>query len=473
MRKAFVIGSGPNGLAAAIQLARNGVEVEVLEADCQPGGGASTAELTLPGFLHDRGSAIHPLAVASPFFQDIPLRDHGLEWIFPPAPLAHPLDDGRAVVVERDLQTTAQSLGPDASAYEKLYAPLLRSWKGLLQDVLSPQPAIPRHPFLMASFGLRALQPATLVAKTLFRTEAARAAFAGMAAHSFLPLEQPMSASFGMILGGSAHAVGWPMPKGGSQSLTNALVSYLQSLGGTLRLETRVTSLSDLPAADLILCDITPDQLLQLAAKQLPSGYASALRRYRHGPGVFKMDWALRAPIPWAAPGCLRAGTIHLGGTLDELSASERAAWSTTPSPRPFVLLAQQSLFDPTRAPSGQHSAWAYCHVPFGSTESRQEVIEAQIERFAPGFRDTILARATFNTAEMQAWNPNLVGGDINGGALDAVQFVRRPTWRQYSTPLPGVFLCSSSTPPGGGVHGMCGYHAARRALTYLGIPQC
>ncbi len=468
MPQAIVIGSGPNGLAGAIHLARHGWEVEVYEADTQIGGGASSAELTLPGFLHDRGSAVHPMAVSSPFFGSLPLREHGLEWIFPPVALAHPLDGGRAVVVERDLEQTAVRLGRDAAAYRKLYGPLLRDWGGLMHDVLAPQPSLPHHPFRMAQFGLRALQPASLLSRFLFETEEARALFAGMAAHSFLRLDQVISSAFGMILGGSAHAVGWPVPRGGSQKIADALASYLRSLGGRLRTHSRVESLEQLPKADVVLCDITPRQLLQLAGKTLPAGYRRALEHYRYAPGAYKVDWALREPIPWQAKECLRAGTIHLGGTLEEIEASEKAAYAAEPSAQPFVLLAQQSLFDSARAPAGQHTAWAYCHVPQGWQGSQLEAIENQIERFAPGFRDTILHRTTHNTAQLEAWNPNLIGGDINGGLPDAIQFVLRPTWRQYATPLKGVFLCSSSTPPGGGVHGMPGYHAARRALAWM-----
>lgn len=452
MPSALVIGSGPNGLAAAIHLARNGYKVEVREAALEIGGGTRSGELTLPGFVHDLGSAIHPLAVSSPFFRSLPLAEHGLEWIYPPAALAHPLDGGRAIVLDPDL--------PDL---RRPFASFIRRWPELMGDVLHPQPAIPRHPFLMAQFGLQALQPATVLANALFKTEEARALFAGMAAHSFLPLEQPLSSAFGIILGASGHAVGWPMPKGGSQSIARALASYLRSLGGSILPNSKITVLPK--NRDLVLCDITPRQFLRLAGHQLPAGYRRSLERYRYGPGVFKVDWALREPIPWTAKECLRAGTVHLGGTLPEIAASERAAWGTHPSSRPFVLLAQQSLFDSTRAPAGQHTAWAYCHVPNGWPGSQLEAIEAQVERFAPGFRDIILARATATTAQMERSNSNLVGGDINGGSLDWRQFVTRPTWRQYSTPLKGIYLCSSSTPPGGGVHGMCGFHAAERAM--------
>ena len=465
MPTALVIGSGPNGLSAAIHLARHGYRVEVREASGQIGGGASSSALTLPGFLHDCGSAIHPMAVCSPFFRTLPLHEHGLEWIFPPAPLAHPLDGGRAVILDHDFETTAASLGVDRKAYLGLYRPLLDGWQKLMGDVLRPQPAIPHHPLLLAAFGLRALQPASVLAQSLFRTDAARALFAGMAGHSFLRLEQPLSSAFGMILGGSGHAVGWPVPKGGSQSIANALASYLRSLGGTITTDSPVASLDQLGDPDLTLCDITPRQFLHIAGKRIPAGYAQSLREYRYGPGVFKVDWALRQPIPWTAQECLRAGTVHVGGAFEEIAASERACWRETPSARPFVLLAQQSLFDPTRAPAGQQTAWAYCHVPNGWKGSQLEAIENQIERFAPGFRDIVLARSTHDTVQMESWNANLIGGDINGGANDSKQFVFRPTRHQYATPLKGVYLCSSSTPPGGGVHGMCGFHAASLAL--------
>ncbi len=468
MHSAVVIGSGPNGLAAAIQLARHGFQVEVHEAAAEIGGATRSGELTLPGFTHDLGSAIHPMAIASPFFRRLPLSEHGLRWVMPPAALAHPLDGGRAVILEHDLKTTAASLGADGAAYTALFEPLVRHWHTLLDDVLHPQPAMPKHPLRMAGFGLRAVQPATFLARTLFKTEEARALFAGCAGHSFLRLEQPMSSAFAMILGGSGHAVGWPIAQGGSQSIAKALASYLLSLGGRIRTNAPVDRLAALGRPDLVLCDVTPRQFLHIARERLPAWYESALRRYRYGPGVFKVDWALREPIPWQNRECLRAGTVHLGGTLEEIAASERAAFSPVPSVRPFVLLAQQSLFDRSRAPEGQHTAWAYCHVPNGWTGSRLAEIEAQIERAAPGFRDVVLERSTMNTAQMQGWNGNLVGGDINGGAADLEQFIMRPSLSQYRTPLAGVYLCSSSTPPGGAVHGMCGYHAASWALRYM-----
>ncbi|MBV8709608.1 MAG: NAD(P)/FAD-dependent oxidoreductase [Acidobacteriaceae bacterium] len=465
---AVVVGSGPNGLSAAIHLARNGFDVQVRECAPELGGGARSAQITLPGFVHDLGSAVHPMAVCSPFFQSLPLHEHGLRWIFPPAPLAHPLDDGTAVMLEKDLAGTAKELGPDGSAYRKLYAPLVKHWQQIMSEVLRPMPKFPRHPFLLAGFGIRAIQPATVLAKSLFKGERARALFAGIAAHSILKLEWPLSSAFGMILGGSGHAVGWPVPQGGSQSISNALASVLHLLGGRVLTNSPVTSFDDLGNPDLLLCDVTPRQFLAIAENRLPRGFRKALGEYRYGPGIFKVDYALREPIPWRAKECLRAGTVHLGGTLDEIAASERAAWESEPPSKPFLLLAQQSLFDPSRAPDGQHTAWVYCHVPNGWSGSALQQMEAQIERFAPGFRECVLARAVHTPADLQHYNPNLIGGDINGGSPDIIQFVLRPTWRQYGTPLKGVYLCSSSTPPGGGVHGMCGYNAARRALSWF-----
>ncbi len=462
---AIVVGSGPNGLAAAIVLARAGFDVEVREAADLPGGGARTAELTLPGFHHDVCSAVHPLAIASPFFSTLGLHAHGLSWIWSPAALAHPLDDGSAVLLHRDIRTTAAQFGSDAAGWRRLFEPVVRDWKLLMEDVLRAPIHIPRHPLALARFGVRAVQPATLVARTMFRGERAKALWAGVAAHSILKLEAPLSAAFGFILGGSAHAVGWPIPEGGAQKITNALIGVLTSLGGRLVTGRRVGHLDELEGADLKLLDVTPRQLIELGRGRLPSVFADNLRRFRYGPGVFKVDWALREPIPWRARECNQAITVHLGGTLGEIAASERAAWEGRPPEKPFVLLAQPTLFDQTRAPQGRHIAWAYCHVPNGWTAPVLEQIERQVERFAPGFRDCVLARSTHNPAEMQALNHNLVGGDINCGAPTISQFLFRPTARTYGTPLPGVYLCSSSTPPGGGVHGMCGYNAARLAL--------
>ncbi len=467
--EAFVVGSGPNGLAAAVTLARAGLEVTVFEAQPTIGGGARSAALTLPGFTHDICSAVHPLAISSPAFADMPLHEYGLEWIQPPVPAAHPLDGGRAVLAQVSVNGTARQFPADAPMYRRTMAPLTANWPELVSDVLAP-PHLPRHPFTLARFGLLAPWPAATVARAIFRTESARALFAGMAAHSFLPLEMAGSAAFGWILGLSAHAVGWPIPRGGSQRISDALSGYLHSLGGAVLPNHQVRTLDDLPANSLVICDVTPRQLLRIAGDRLPEWYARRMERYRYGPGVFKIDWALNAAIPWRNPACLSAGTVHIGGSLEEIAASERATWQGEICERPFVLLSQPSLFDRGRAPDGKHTAWAYCHVPNGCEEDMTSRIEAQVERFAPGFRDVILARHTMLPAQMQEHNANLVGGDINGGAATLDQLFLRPTASLYRTPLPGLFLCSASTPPGGGVHGMCGYHAARAALRELAV---
>jgi phytoene dehydrogenase-like protein len=466
---ATIVGAGPNGLAAAIVLARAGFAVDVREAASVAGGAARSAQLTLPGFMHDLGSAVHPMAVASPFFSTLPLAEAGLHWIYPSAELAHPLDDGTAVMLERDIQDTASQLGTDGAAYRRLFNPLLANWDGLRHDLLK---AIgwPRHPIAMARFGVLGLRSARAVADSHFKGTRARALFAGLAAHSFLPLESPLSAAFGLVLGIAGHAVGWPVPQGGAQSIANALVTCLKKAGGTVTTSAPVLSLRDL--VDPVLLDVTPRQLLTLGGEQISPSFRRQLQRYRYGPGVFKVDWALSQPIPWRARDCFRAGTVHLGGTFDEIAASERAPGRGVMSDRPFVLLSQPTLFDPTRAPAGKHVAWAYCHVPNGWSGSALEAIESQVERFAPGFRECILGRAVFGTEAMQAWNANLVGGDINGGSVAGLQFFLRPTWRRYATPLRGVYLCSSSTPPGGGVHGMCGYWAAQCALRRYKAPR-
>jgi len=466
-RIATVIGSGPNGLAAAIALAQAGLDVDVREAAPQFGGGARSAEVTLPGFVHDLGSAVHPMALSSPFFSTLPLRDHGLHWNWPPAAVAHPFDDGTAITLERSVSETAAQLGEDAEAYRGLFDPLVRNWSILAPEVLRPL-GIPGHPFLMARFGVRAILPATVLARSSFRNVRARALFAGLSSHSVLPLEAPLSSAFGFILGVTGHAVGWPIPEGGAQRISNALAGILNSLGGRIATDAPVTSLNDLSRRDAVLCDVTPRQFAALADGRLPSPFESAMNRFQYGPGIFKMDWALREPIPWKAKECYRAATVHLGGTLEEIAASERAAWHGQPPDNPFVLLVQPSLFDSSRAPAGQHTAWAYCHVPNGWPGSALAQIEAQIERFAPGFQDCILARRPWSSVEMQQLNSNLIGGDLNGGAPTLKQFVLRPTWRRYATPLKGIYICSSSTPPGGGVHGMCGYYAAQWALQYL-----
>lgn len=466
MLDAVVVGAGPNGLAAAISLARAGRSVRVLEAGPTPGGGARSAELTLPGFVHDVCSAIHPLAAASPFFRQLPLGAHGLEWVQPDAPLAHPLDNGTAAVLERNLEATAQGLGPDADTYVKWMRPMVRAFDDVVAQMADPL-RFPRRPLRLARFGLRAMRPAHSLATGAFRGPLARALFAGSAAHSFSALERPFTSAFGILLMASGHAVGWPFPRGGTQKLVDALVSYLGALGGEVETGHRVHNVDELPRSRAVLLDVTPAQLVKLAGHRLPPAYVEKLRRFRYGPGVFKVDWALSGPIPWQAAACARAGTVHLGGTLEEVSASEAAVSRGQAPERPYVLLAQHTLFDDTRAPSGQHTGWAYCHVPNGCTEDMTERIEAQVERFAPGFRERILARHTRSPAQYEAYNPNLIGGDISGGSLEGMQLLARPVARlvPYATPDPRLFLCSSSTPPGPGVHGLCGFLAARALL--------
>lgn len=468
-RRANVVGAGPNGLAAAIVLAQAGYRVEVYEAEPQPGGGARTMELTLPGFAHDFGSAVHPMAIASPIFSSLPLADYGLEWIQPSAPLAHPLDDGPAVILEHDLRDAEAALGKDGKAWRKLMEPFATRWDDLSSEVLRPVTHIPRHPFLLARLGLVGLPPATTVANRLFHSARTKALFAGLAAHSFLSLDQPLSAAFGVLLGVPAHVKGWPIPRRGAQSITNALCAHLAKLGEKVVTATQVENLSQLPSSDLTLCDVTPRQLLQIAGERLAPSYRRKLERYHYGPGVFKVDYALSAPIPWRDPQCLRAGTVHLGGTMEEIAASEYAMAHGQHAERPFVLLSQPTLFDPTRAPEGKHIAWAYCHVPNGSTFDMLERLENQIERFAPGFRDCVLARRVFSPSALEEMDANLVGGDIAGGAANLIQFLFRPTLRQYATSAKDIYLCSSSTPPGAGVHGMCGYNAAKLALSVRG----
>ena len=473
VRRAVVIGSGPNGLAAAITLARAGLEVEVHEAEEQLGGGLRSAELTLPGFLHDVCSSVHPLGVASPFFRTLELD---VDWVQPDAPAAHPLDDGSAVLLERSVGETAAGLGRDGPAYGRLAGPLADSWGQVERVVLGPHPVPARALLQLAdrlgrrrlAAAVRAgLSSARALAESQFAEERTRAWFAGHAAHSMLPLERRPSAGFGLALAVLGHVVGWPFPRGGSQRLADALAAKLRELGGEIRTSGPVHSL---PSADVVLADVVPRELLRLASGRLPERYTRRLGSYRHGPGAFKLDWALDGPIPWSAAECRRAGTVHLGGSLEEISSSEWGAWRGRAVERPFVLLAQTSLFDPSRAPAGKQTAWAYCHVPNGSAEEMTERIEAQVERFAPGFRELVLARHAMGPAELEARNRNLVGGDLNAGAMDLGQLLFRPVRKlvPYRTPLQGVYLCSAATPPGGGVHGMCGHSAARVALKDL-----
>ncbi len=463
---AVVVGAGPNGLAAAVTLARAGLSVLVVEAEPTVGGGARSKMLTMPDFVHDVCSAVHPLAVSSPFFRTVPLEAHGVRWIHPPAPLAHPLDDGTAILLERAVADTAANLGDDARAYTRMVAPFADRFDDLTSMILGPA-RFPRHPLLLARFGLRGLRSATGLAAGAFDSVRARALFAGIAAHSALPLEALVSASFGLVLGAAAHAVGFPIPEGGSQKISDALASYFRELGGEIVCEQRVETIDELPKAKAYLFDVTPKQLVAIAGERLPAGYRARLDRYRYGPGAFKLDWALSGPIPWKSKDCARACTLHLGGTMGEIAASERALFEGRAEEKPYVLVAQPSLFDPSRAPPGKHVGWAYCHVPNGSRIDMTDRIEAQVERFAPGFRDLIVGRSVLFPSALERYNANYVGGDINGGLADLVQLFARPVMSldPYATPARDIFLCSSSTPPGGGVHGMCGYWAARSAL--------
>jgi len=463
---AAIIGSGPNGLAAAIRLAQAGWSVVVYEARETVGGGARTAELTLPGFRHDICSAIHPMGIGSPYLATLPLADHGLQWVQPGAPLAHPFDDGPAAILHRELELTGTTLGQDGASWATLMGPFAARWEELARDGMGPL-GLPKSPFLMARFGLSAMRSATDLARARFDGPRAKALFGGLAAHSVLPLDQVPSAAIGLMLGVAAHAVGWPMPRGGSQSLSEAMASLLVELGGTIRTGVRIGELGAIETGGPVLFDTSTHALSTIAGDALPPGFHKKLGAYRYGPGVFKVDWALSGPIPWADPAVAQAGTVHLGGSLDELAASERAAFDGEHSDRPYVLLAQQSLFDDSRAPAGKHTGWAYCHVPHGSTVDRTAIIEAQVERFAPGFGDLIEARHTMNTADFFAHNENYVGGDINGGVPDLAQLFTRPTARfvPHSTPNKRLWLCSAATPPGGGVHGMGGFHAAEALL--------
>lgn len=473
-KRAVVVGAGPNGLATACVLARAGIAVEVLEASDGIGGGARTEELTLPGFWHDVGSSVYPMGVASPVFRSMPLERFGLRWIEPEIPLAHPMDDGSAVALRHDARTMQEELGAeDGAAWAKLFGPMADTWPELIEDLLGPVVHVPKHPLLLARFGVRAVMPAVALGKLLFRGERARALFAGLAAHSVRPLESPVSGAFGLVLGVGAHARhtgvgGWPVAEGGGGAITRALSGYLESLGGVIRTGVRVTRIEDVGAADAVVCDVSPRALVGIAGEAMQEGNRRLLERYQYGPGSFKVDWALSERIPWTAEACRLAGTVHVGGTMEEIARSERGPEQGRVEDAPFVLVTQPSVCDATRAPAGRHTAWGYCHVPNGWAGDALERIERQMERFAPGFRDCVLARRVWPTAALETWNANLVGGDLSGGAMTPLQLVMRPTPRLYETSVPGWFLGSSSTPPGGGVHGMCGFHAAREALRWL-----
>lgn len=467
MPDAVVVGAGPNGLVAAIELAGAGWDVEVLEAASTPGGGLRSAALLSPDVVHDVCSAIHPMGLASPALRELPLAAHGLRWIQPEVPLAHPLDDGPAAILRRDVEQTAAGLGPDAEAYRRLLGPHVRAGTRLSDGLLAPLSVPPPHPLALARFAPVGVQPARRLARARFEGEQARALVGGLAAHSVLPLTSLATSGVGLLLGVLAHVVGWPLAGGGSQRIADALVAELEARGGQVSCGRRVRSLDELPPADAVLLDLTPRQVIEVAGERLPVGYRRRLGRFRYGPGVHKVDWTLDGPVPWADEQVARAGTVHVGGALEEVVASEADAWAGRLTPRPFVLLVQPTAFDPSRAPAGVHVAWAYCHVPHGCTVDVTERIEAQVERFAPGFRDRITGRHVMGPAAMEAHDANYVGGDIGGGAADLRQLAARPTlglhpWR---TPVEGLYLCSSSTPPGGGVHGMCGRAAAQEVL--------
>lgn len=462
---AVIVGSGPNGLAAAICLQQQGLSVLIIEGKNEIGGGLRSAELTLPGFIHDICSAIHPLAVGSPFFQQLPLADHGLEYIYPEIAAAHPLDNNTAVVLKQSITETAKLLGEDEETYLKLMQPIVNSWPSIAPDVLGPL-HFPKHPLAMAKFGLSALTSATHLAKQ-FKTTEAKALLAGMAAHSMQPLSKLTTSAIALVLLANGHLQNWPIPKGGSNKIANALASYFVSIGGKIETGTYIKSLDQLPSAHAVLFDVSPKQLLQIAGHRFSAIYKWQLERYRYGMGVFKIDWALDALIPFKSEACTKAGTIHIGNSIQEITTAEQQTWDGRNTDNPFVLLAQQSVFDATRAPAGKHTGWAYCHVPNGSTVDMTQAIENQVERFAPGFKDIILAKHTMNPAQMEDYNPNYVGGDINGGVIDINQLFTRPalSWSPYKTSAKGLYLCSASTPPGGGVHGMCGYNAAKKVL--------
>jgi phytoene dehydrogenase-like protein len=467
---AVVVGAGPNGLAAAIRIAQQGFSTLVFEGSDKVGGACRTEQLTLSGFWHDVGSAVHPLALASPFFSSLPLEKYGLSWIQPEVPLAHPISAREVTVLERSLSKTAEALGKDARIYSRIFGPIVSRSESILEEFLQPIIHLPRHPLTNARFGIQALLSARQFVRSHFRQEAAGALFAGLAAHSFLSLSAGGSAAFGLMLGMLGHAVGWPIPSGGAQMISQALLQYLRALGGQIQTEAFITSLSQLPRARVILFDVPPLQLIRIAGEKLPVRYRRTLEHFRYGPGIFKIDYALDGPLPWIHEVCQRAGTIHIGGTFQEIAEAEAQVVHGECPDRPFLLLSQPTLFDPIRAPAGRHIVWVYSHVPNGSSVDMTERIERQIARFAPGFHERVLFRRTTTTAQLEGKNPNLIGGSITGGANDLWQVVARPilSANPYRIPIKGMFLCSSSTPPGGGVHGMCGFHAANAALKYL-----
>ncbi len=473
---AVIVGSGPNGLAAAVRLAQEGLHVKVFEGKESIGGGCRTSELTLPGFYHDVCSAIHPLAVGSPFFRQLPLKDHGLEWIHPQTAMAHPFDDGTSALLTQSVDETSTKLtelgmheGKENSEYLKVFRKLVSAWILLDKNFLGP-PCIPGYPLKALSFGLKAVLPAENFAKIYLKSRHERSLFAGLAAHSIMPLERPMTSAAGIVLAVLAHIYGWPFPKGGSQKIADALASYFLSLGGEIETSAEIKSIEELPPSKAVIFDLTPRQLIKIAGNRLPEKYKKKLARFRHGPGVFKIDYALSEQVPFTSKECLTAGTVHIGGTIEEISEAEKIVWNGGHPEKPFVILAQQSLFDKTRAPEGKQTLWAYCHVPNGSGVDMTERIERQIERFAPVFRETILAKSIMNAEDFEKYNPNYIGGDINGGVQDLMQFYGRPVWSfsPYKTPSKGIYICSSSTPPGGGVHGMCGFHAAEKVIKDL-----
>ncbi|MEZ4885141.1 MAG: NAD(P)/FAD-dependent oxidoreductase [Chitinophagales bacterium] len=466
---AIIIGSGPNGLSAAIELAQNGLKVLVLEAAATIGGGTRTVELTLPNFQHDYCSAVHPTGILSPYWRTLPLEKYGLQWIKPSASVAHPLDNEEAVLMSRSVEETAANLGIDGDAWQNMLRPFLKNPHGLLEDALGPL-SIPDHPLMLARFGLKAMWSATRLANWQFKSHRAKALLAGCAAHSVLPLDMAFSAAIGVMFAVMAHTENWPVAAGGSTNITQALAAYLKELGGEIQTDTQITDFKQLPPAKAYLFDTDPLQLTRIAVNELPQSYIKRLQKFNYGPGIFKVDWALDGSIPWSDKRCLLASTVHIGGTMQEINVSEKAAWQGKHCDKPYMILCQQSEFDSSRAPEGKQTGYAYCHVPQGSTVDMTEIMETQIERFAPNFKDLILARHTTNTAQFQTYNPNHIGGSITGGTNNISQLFTRPVARfdPYSTPNPKIFICSSSTPPGGGVHGMCGFHAAKSVLKRL-----